>query len=513
MKKILCFTLILITLLSFAVLPVSAASTIKFKFTLNPDKKSYTVSGDSSYTYPTSFTIPSSYNGKPVTIIDEGAFAGCSSSGYVKAVTIPASVETIGNHAFCEFDGNGGICPKTIYILNKDVYFGYHAIGYYVWGYYSEDDVFSHPTFYGYPGSTTEKYCAQETSFTFKSLTLSAPKLTSTKNGKGYVTFKWEAVSGADSYLVYHKEGSGSWVQLGTTTSTSFKDTKVTSGKKYTYTVKAHNKYGYGTYNKTGIVSGYTNAPVLKSAAASSVGITVKWNAVTGATGYNIYRKAPGASSWTKIGTSTTTSYGDTTVKYGSSYTYTIIATVKFDGKTYNSTYDSTGLTAKASKVITPAKPTAAVTKKGTVTVKWDKIQGATKYTVYRSEKADSGFQTLKTVTSTSYADATVKLGKTYYYKIVAYIGSNKSSASKACSIAATIPVPAVKNYVAVTTSSTKLYWDKVADATGYFIYRRVPGGSWSKIATIKNNSNVNYTDKTKGTFDYLMCAYITSNG
>ena len=54
-------------------------------------------------------------------------------------------------------------------------------------------------------------------------------------------------------------------------------------------------------------------------------------------------------------------------------------------------------------------------------TVSWAKSKGATGYTVYRSERSNTGFKMLASPKGTSYRDNTLKKGKHYYYKIQSY--------------------------------------------------------------------------------------------
>ncbi len=65
-------------------------------YTLNSDKKSYSITGIGSCT-DTDVIIPSTYEGLPVTRIGDGAFLNCSS---LVNVTIPDSVKNIGYGAF-----------------------------------------------------------------------------------------------------------------------------------------------------------------------------------------------------------------------------------------------------------------------------------------------------------------------------------------------------------------------------------------------------------------------------
>ncbi len=75
---------------------VSLSESTPFTFTLNSDGNSYTLSGcDSSYIG--ALTVPSTYNGKPVTSIGFAAFCDCSN---ITSVVIPDSVTSISNKAF-----------------------------------------------------------------------------------------------------------------------------------------------------------------------------------------------------------------------------------------------------------------------------------------------------------------------------------------------------------------------------------------------------------------------------
>ena len=107
----------------------------------------------------------------------------------------------------------------------------------------------------------------------------------------------------------------------------SYKDTKAESGKDYSYTVRAIAKGYRSAYQKYDIY--YLAAPkITKFDSQVGKGITVKWGAVKGTTGYYVYRKTAN-SGWVRIaavGGTNNTTYLDKTAQKGVTYTYTVRA-------------------------------------------------------------------------------------------------------------------------------------------------------------------------------------------
>ena len=86
--------------------------------------------------------------------------------------------------------------------------------------------------------------------------------------------------------------------------------------------------------------------PTLTGAVAEGTGIRVSWNAVSGADGYRVFRKTPGAS-WVKVADVTGTSYKDTNAQENTTYTYTVRAMA---GGNVVSGYNSVGVSAAWTK-------------------------------------------------------------------------------------------------------------------------------------------------------------------
>ena len=92
---------------------------------------------------------------------------------------------------------------------------------------------------------------------------LATPKITKAESVDGGVKISWNKSNGAEKYRVYYK-GSKGWTRMVDTTSTSYIDKDVSSGKNYTYTVRCINssatKFTSG-YDSKGKSVKYISAP------------------------------------------------------------------------------------------------------------------------------------------------------------------------------------------------------------------------------------------------------------
>ncbi len=152
------------------------------------------------------------------------------------------------------------------------------------------------------------------------------PALKSAAAGTNGVTVSWGEVSGATVYRVYRKTDSG-WLGLGDVTGTSYTDADVIPGVTYTYTVKAWNGTNWSGFDPKGVsaaAQAIFASPLLNGAAAGPSGITVYWNAVSGARSYRVYRKTDGG--WIGLGDVTGTSFTDADEIPGDTHAHTVKA-------------------------------------------------------------------------------------------------------------------------------------------------------------------------------------------
>ena len=146
----------------------------------------------------------------------------------------------------------------------------------------------------------------------------------SSTSGKPQLT--WKAVSGAASYRVYRATTkNGAYSVINTTKALTYTNTGAALGTTYYYKVEALNAAGK-SMGFSAVVEGKV-APVLAVGYSSVSGKPqLTWKAVPGATEYQVYRSTQQNSGYSKINTTTSTSYVNTGAKAGTTYYYKIVA-------------------------------------------------------------------------------------------------------------------------------------------------------------------------------------------
>ena len=316
---------------------------------------------------------------------------------------------------------------------------------------------------------------------------LATPKISKAESINGGVKISWGKVKGAVKYRVYYK-GSKGWTRLADTTSTSYTDSKVSSGKTYTYTVRCINssatKFTSG-YDSKGKTVKYISAPKITKAESVNGGVKLTWSKVKGAEKYRVYYK--GSKGWTRLADTTSTSYTDSKVSSGKTYTYTVRC-INSSATKFTSGYDSKG---KSVKYISAPKITKAESVNGGVKLTWSKVKGAEKYRVYY--KGSKGWTRLADTTSTSYTDSKVSSGKTYTYTVRCINSSATKFTSGYDSKGKTvkyISAPKITKAESVN-GGVKISWNKSNGAEKYRVYYKGSKG-WTRLA---DTTSTSYTD------------------
>ncbi|WP_341887224.1 dockerin [Variovorax sp. YR752] len=208
---------------------------------------------------------------------------------------------------------------------------------------------------------------------------------------------------------------------------------------------------------------------------------TIRWAAVAGAASYNIYRSTAPGQRGTKVGSSTTTSYVDSTVQNGTTYYYQVTAD-NASGEGLPSA-QSPGST-PAAPVTAPLAPTGLNVSAGDgqVSLNWTAVAGAGSYNVYRSTTAGAQGEKVGTTATTEFIDTSAANGVTYFYVVMASNAAGEGAASMqsaAATPSAPITVPAAPAGVTATdgVAQVSVSWSAVSGATTYKVYRSTTQG------------------------------------
>ncbi len=235
----------------------------------------------------------------------------------------------------------------------------------------------------------------------------------------------------------------------------------------------------------------------------SKNGVVIKWNNLSTATKYRIYRKANNETSWTKLADvkAGTKSYTDKTVKSGVKYTYTVRA---YD-KLYESLYDKKGLTTVFLSTPTLTQPKAS--SDVYPVVKWSKVAGSQGYYIYRkggslnNSTSWKRIATIKNPSTVSYTDKTATSPDWQYTYTVRAFNGKYLSAYNTTGIDYNYATAPVLKSASAVNGGVKVTWlDTNNAAKKFYIYRKASGETkWTKIGSSKTTS---YTDKnvTNGT-------------
>ena len=344
---------------------------------------------------------------------------------------------------------------------------------------------------------------AFSTAVSLKKTQISVSKLKADANGSK-VQLSWTGgVTGAEGYVIYRRtEESKSYTEIGRTSGNTYSDT-ISAGIKYYYAVAVYS--GSRTEDKcpeVGVM--YLAAPSAPSGLAVSntiASLTLKWNAVKGATGYEIYRAGTDGK-YSKITTVTSTSYVDTSVKNNTQYSYKI--------KAYNAagaSAFSTAVSLKKTQIsVSKLKADANGSK---VQLSWTGgVTGAEGYVIYRRTEESKSYTEIGRTSGNTYSD-TISAGIKYYYAVAVYSGSRTEGKCPEVGVMY-LTEPAVTGASNIT-SGVQVKWSQVTGATGYIVYHKGAGKGWARIADIKDGSTVNYTDTTAAsgtTYTYTVRAY-----
>ena len=356
-------------------------------------------------------------------------------------------------------------------------------------------------------------------------LGLTAPSVTGGNDSQGRPTLKWKAVSGAAKYEVYRaRSKDGDYIKYSTVTGTSYTNTSyIENGNTYYYKVRALDANGTAgawssvvsvTYKQT------LPAPTVTGGNDSQGRPTLKWNAVSGAAKYEVYRARSKNGDYIKYSTVTGTSYTNTSyIEDGNTYYYKVRA-LKSDG-TAGAWSSIVAVTYQPKQTLTAPTVTGGNDSQGRPTLKWNAVSGAAKYEVYRARSKDGDYIKYSTVTGTSYTNTSyIENGNTYYYKVRA-LDANGTAGAWSSIVSVTYRAASTGTLSAPTVTGGNdsqgrptLKWNAVTGAAKYEVYRaRSKDGDYIKYSTVTGTSYTNTSYIENGNTYYYKVRALKSDG
>ena len=299
--------------------------------------------------------------------------------------------------------------------------------------------------------------------------------------GDSEITIRWEPVTDATRYTLYwaNRSGVSSADNVITDITTPYVHSGLINGDGYYYIIVADNN---GVAGRSSIeVSGSPQVPSPSvpqnvSASAGDANITIVWNPVSGATGYNLYfSTTPEVTidGTTKVDGVTSNSATETGLTNGTSYFFAISA--------FNAGGESPLSTEVNATPQVPAPSSApqallATAGDGTVTLTWQGISDADSYNVYYDLSKDLSQSTgtlVATVTGTTYTVTGLTNGIGYYYVVSGINAGGESAISNESSATPAAPVPSAPyGLVAIGAElSAEIRFTEPAEATSFNAY------------------------------------------
>jgi fibronectin type 3 domain-containing protein len=248
------------------------------------------------------------------------------------------------------------------------------------------------------------------------------------------ITFTWSKVTGADGYRIYRSDyGITPFDVISNSETTTYSNSSLEPAMQYTWQVAAYNSSGETRSAEKPTLT-RPSAPNATATATSTSNITITWDAVTGATGYNIYRNTSAEGPFTDankinpspvIGTSQPDSGRATATRY-----YYQVEALNAGGGTRSITVSAT------TRLPTPAAPTVDRQLATGMKLSWPSVVGATTYRVYYSTAnifdVSGQYQTVTAMTGNTQQYTVIGLttDTVYWFWITAHTDSTYSEPS-----------------------------------------------------------------------------------
>ncbi|MBQ5744495.1 MAG: fibronectin type III domain-containing protein [Ruminococcus sp.] len=294
----------------------------------------------------------------------------------------------------------------------------------------------------------------------------------------------WDAVEGANRYMIARKTSVDSTYTYYTTEQTSFTEMSIVPEITYTYQVRAayateHNGTAYGAWSTSRSVSASAKPELTVS--NKTGGVDVNWEPVAGATRYTLYYKETGTADWSSLELRDT-GYLFMELTPGVNYSFQLRA---LNGL-------SNPFSAVSKITYVPQFQTEVSlsnqTSSRSILAEWAPVTGATQYTVYFKSASSASWRSV-TTDENEIVLTNANQGTLYSVQVRPLFSGTPGLYSKVASIVYT----AVTDEKPVVTAANSddginVSWTRVSGASSYILYYKLTGeAEWQSFETEDN--------------------------
>ena len=333
------------------------------------------------------------------------------------------------------------------------------------------------------------------------------------RQADGKPTLHWNKLQNAVSYQVYRAtEENGEYVRVFTTKGLTYTHVSAEAGKTYFYKVKA--LFADGTNQFSEFVSA-TFRPVSVNFAPVAGNRdtdgkpTLHWNKLQNAVSYQVYRADSKDGKYVRVFTTKGLTYTHISAEAGKTYFYKVKALFA-DGTNQFSEFVS----ATFRPVSLNFAPVAGNrSTDGKPTLRWNKLQNAVSYQVYRADSKDGKYVRVFTTKGLTYTHVSAQLDKTYYYKVKAVFSDGSTVFSEILSNTCTCGRPEVTVGHRAADGLPRLKWAPVDGAQSYAVYRATKAdGKYVRVFKTTGTTYTHISAQPDTTYYYKVVA-VTPQG
>ena len=288
----------------------------------------------------------------------------------------------------------------------------------------------------------------------------------------------WDAKPCLSMYIICRGESPDAVEeQIGMTDGTSWVDeTAPHNGCYYTVTGIARDELTEATSSPANLDGKLASPKLTGESVPYSGKPVITWSSVYGAVKYEVYRATSATGKYSKVKTTTETTYLDSSASAAKTYFYKVKAIAKTASK-------NGPLSDYVSVPCLCAQPAVTIklnTATGTPELSWQKVSGAVKYEILRaSEDSEGYFDVVATQAGTTFKDTTAPADQLCRYLVIAHASSSLYRSvipelQDRPSIQTGIGQPVLNTASDAATGLPVLTWTAVAGAAEYEISRAV---------------------------------------